>query len=176
MKKIMLLLGIFSLFSLSSYSAPDFSNNEYKVIMSSQNMKDEKEELMDINKVSEQDMLARKVSKSYVSKIIEYREITGGFDRLEDMKRIKGIGDATYQKLSKVFKVASAPNKKMLNINSADDITLKYYGFSKKEIKRIQKYLDRHDRITDNIEFQKLVKKKTYEELKDLINYDGGKR
>ena len=76
MKKIMLLLGIFSLFSLNMYSAPDFSNNDYKVIMSSQNMKDEKEELMDINKVSEQDMLARKVSKSYVSKIIEYREIT----------------------------------------------------------------------------------------------------
>lgn len=176
MKKIILLLGIFSLFSLDMYSAPDFSNNEYKVIMSSQNMKDEKEELMDINKVSEQEMFARKVSKSYVSKIIEYREITGGFDRLEDMKRIKGIGDATYQKLSKVFKIGSEPNKKMLNINSADDMTLKYYGFSKKEIKRIQKYLDRHDRITDNIEFQKLVKKKTYEELKDLINYDGGKR
>ena len=92
------------------------------------------------------------------------------------MKRIKGIGDATYQKLSKVFKIGSEPNKKMLNINSADDMTLKYYGFSKKEIKRIQKYLDRHDRITDNIEFQKLVKKKTYEELKDLINYNGGKR
>ncbi|WP_147367450.1 ComEA family DNA-binding protein [Fusobacterium canifelinum] len=176
MKKIILLLGIFSLFSLNMYSAPDFNNNEYKIIMSSQNMKDEKEELMDINKVSEQEMLARKVSKSYVSKIIEYREITGGFDRLEDMKRIKGIGDATYQKLSKVFKIGSEPNKKMLNINSADDMTLKYYGFSKKEIKRIQKYLDRHDRITDNIEFQKLVKKKTYEELKDLINYDGGKR
>ena len=176
MKKIMLLLGIFSLFSLNIYSAPDFNNNDYKIIMSSQNMKDEKEELMDINKVSEQEMLARKVSKSYVSKIIEYREITGGFDKLEDMKRIKGIGDATYQKLSKVFKIGSEPNKKMLNINSADDMTLKYYGFSKKEIKRIQKYLDRHDRITDNIEFQKLVKKKTYEELKDLINYDGGKR
>ena len=94
-------------------------------------------------------------------KIIEYREITGGFDRLEDMKRIKGIGDATYQKLSKVFKIGSEPNKKMLNINSANEITLKYYGFSKKEIKKIQKYLDKNDRITDNIEFQKIVNKKT---------------
>ena len=176
MKKLMLLLGIFSLFSLSLYSAPDLSNNDYKIIMSSQNMKDEKEELMDINRVSEQDMLAGKVSKSYVSKIIEYREITGGFDKLEDMKRIKGIGDATYQKLSKVFKVGSAPTKKMLNINSANEITLKYYGFSKKEIKKIQKYLDKNDRITDNIEFQKIVNNKTYERLKDLINYDGGKR
>ena len=128
MKKIMLLLGIFSLFSLNIYSAPDLSNNDYKIIMSSQNMKDEKEELMDINKVSEQDMLARKVSKSYVSKIIEYREITGGFDKLEDLKRIKGIGDATYQKLSKFLKVGSAPTKKQLYINSADELTLKYYG------------------------------------------------
>ena len=176
MKKLMLLLGIFSLFSLSLYSALDLSNNEYKIIMSSQNMKDEKEELMDINKVSEQEMLARKVSKSYVSKIIEYREITGGFDKLEDMKRIKGIGDATYQKLSKFFKVGSTPNKKMLKINSADDITLKYYGFSKNEIKKIKKYLDENDRISDNIEFKKIVNKKTYEELKDLISYDGGKR
>jgi len=139
MKKLVLLLGIFSLFSLNMYSAPDLSNNDYKIIMSSQNMKDEKEELMDI-------------------------------------KRIKGIGDATYQKLSKVFKVGSEPNKKMLNINSANEITLKYYGFSKKEIKKIQKYLDKNDRITDNIEFQKIVNKKTYERLKDLINYDGGKR
>ena len=176
MKKLILLLGIFSLFSVSLYSVPDLSNNEYKIIMSSQNMKDEKEELMDINKVSEQDMLARKVSKSYVSKIIEYREITGGFDKLEDMKRIKGIGDATYQKLSKFFKVGSEPNKKMLKINLADEMTLKYYGFSKNEIKKIQKYLDKNDRITDNIEFQKIVNKKTYERLKDLINYDGGKR
>ena len=176
MKKLVLLLGIFGLFSLSLYPAPDLSNNDYKIIMSSQNMKDEKEELMDINKVSEQDMLARKVSKSYVSKIMEYREITGGFDKLEDMKRIKGIGDATYQKLSKVFKVGSETTKKMLNINSANEITLKYYGFSKKEIKKIQKYLDKNDRITDNIEFKKIVNKKTYERLKDLINYDGGKR
>lgn len=30
MKKLMLLLGIFSLFPLSLYSAPDLSNNDYK--------------------------------------------------------------------------------------------------------------------------------------------------
>jgi len=105
--------------------------------MSSQNMQNEKEELLDINKASEQDMLGRKISKSYVTKIMEYREITGGFDKLEDLKRIKGIGDATYQKLSKFLKVGSAPTKKPLYINSADELTLKYYGFSKKEIKKI---------------------------------------
>lgn len=45
MKKLMLLLGIFSLFSLSLYPAPDLNNNDYKIIMSSQNMKDEKKNL-----------------------------------------------------------------------------------------------------------------------------------
>ena len=175
MKKIISFL-LFSCLFANSYAVPALSNNDYRLIMSSQNMQNEKEELLDINKASEQDMLGRKISKSYVSKIMEYREITGGFDKLEDMKRIKGIGDATYQKLSKFFKVGSEPNKKMLKINSADDMTLKYYGSSKTAIKKIQKYLDENDRITDNIEFKKIVNKKTYEELKDLINYDGGKR
>ena len=77
-------------------------------------------------------MLGRKISKSYVSKIMEYREITGGFDKLEDLKRIKGIGDATYQKLSKFLKVSSAPTKKILNINSADEITLNTMDFLKR--------------------------------------------
>ena len=171
MKKIISFL-LFSCLFANSYAVPALNNNDYRLIMSSQNMQNEKEELLDINKASEQDMLGRKISKSYVSKIMEYREITGGFDKLEDLKR---IGDATYQKLSKFLKVGSAPTKKVLNINSADELTLKYYGFSKKEIKKIQTYLDKNDRITDNIEFQKLVKKKTYEELKDLINYGGKK-
>ena len=167
MKKIIGFL-LFSCLFANSYAVPALSNNDYRLIMSSQNMQNEKEELLDINKASE-------ISKSYVSKIMEYREITGGFDKLEDLKRIKGIGDATYQKLSKFLKVGSAPTKKVLNINSANELTLKYYGFSKKEIKKIQTYLDKNDRITDNIEFQKLVNKKTYEELKDLINYGGKK-
>lgn len=34
MKKIMLLLGIFSLFFLNMYLVLDFSNNDYKIIMS----------------------------------------------------------------------------------------------------------------------------------------------
>lgn len=130
MKKIISFL-LFSCLFANSYAVPALNNNDYRLIMSSQNMQNEKEELLDINKASEQDMLGRKISKSYVSKIMEYREITGGFDKLEDLKRIKGIGDATYQKLSKFLKVGSAPTKKQLYINSADELTLKYYGFSK---------------------------------------------
>ena len=62
-----------------------------------------------------------------------------------------------------------------INAEEWDNVGL-LIGDYDKEIKKIQKYLDKNDRITDNIEFQKIVNKKTYERLKDLINYDGGKR
>ena len=84
MKKIISFL-IFSCLFANSYAVPALNNNDYRLIMSSQNMQNEKEELLDINKASEQDMLGRKISKSYVTKIMEYREITGGFDKLEDL-------------------------------------------------------------------------------------------
>ena len=61
--------------------------------------------------------------------------------------------------------------KKNFNINSADEKILKYYGFSKKEIKDLKKYLDKNDRITNNIELKKIISKKTYENLKDYVNY-----
>lgn len=46
-------------------------------------------------------MLSRKIASSLVDKIIEYREITGGFEKIEELKRIKGVGVATYKKISR---------------------------------------------------------------------------
>ena len=81
--------------------------------------------------------------------------------------------DVTFDEISKVYNHSRKHIEK-----SVKGIFNKFqaeYGLSKKEIKKIQTYLDKNDRITDNIEFQKLVNKKTYEELKDLINYGGKK-
>ena len=169
MKKILLLLVIFS---LNLFALPDsLGSKEYKIIMSSQDMRADKNEKLDINKISEQEMLSRGIASSYVEKILDYRDITGGFDKIEDLKKIKGIGSATYEKLSKKFFVGSAAEKKNFNINSADEKILKHYGFSKKEIKDLKKYLDKNDRITNNIELKKIISKKTYENLKDYVNY-----
>lgn len=171
MKKILI-----ALFSINLFALPDkFGNSEYKIIMSSQDMRENKNEKMDINKVTEQEMLSRGVATSYINKILDYRDITGGFDKIEDLKKIKGIGSATYKKLTKSFFVGSNPKKKKLNINSADEMILKYYGFSKKESKDILKYLDKNSRINDNIELKKIINKKTYENLKDIITYEGEK-
>ncbi len=173
MRKILVFL-LFSITFFNLYAAPeDLSKDDYKLIMSSQDMRKDKEEHLDINKATKQEMLSRGVASSYVNKILEYREITGGFEKIENLKDIKGIGQATYEKLKKFFKVVSEPKRKDLSINTADDLTLKYFGFSKKEIKELRKYLDKYDRISNNIELKKVIDKKKYEKLKDNINYGG---
>lgn len=171
MKKILMLILI--IFSTNIFSSvKKLETADFKLILSSQNMKEEKDERIDINKASKVEMLGRKVASSYVDKIIEYREITGGFYKVEELKRIKGIREATYKKLAKLFKIEEQIEKKPLYINSADNDILKYYGFSQKEIKEIRNYIQKNDRIVDNIELKKVINKTMYDKLKDNIRYE----
>ena len=73
-----------------------------------------KNNLIDINSASKEEMVSQGIGIGYVGKILSYREKTGGFEKLEEMKRIKGIGDATYEKLSKKFKIESEIEKSSL--------------------------------------------------------------
>ena len=68
MRKIIGFL-LFSCLFANSYAVPALNNNDYRLIMSSQNMQNEKEELLDINKASEQDMLGRKISNLMLLKL-----------------------------------------------------------------------------------------------------------
>lgn len=175
MKKLIVLF--FILIFLNAYSKLDKLNSgDFKVIISSQNMKEEKDERMDINIVTKEEMLSRGVASSYANKIIEYREITGCFEKLDELKRIKGIREATYSKLSKSFKIIEIPERKELYINLADEEILKYYGFNKKEIKEIGKFIQKNGRIINNIELKKIISKNIYEKLKDKINYEENRK
>lgn len=175
MKKLIVLF--FILIFLNAYSKLDNLNSEdFKVIISSQNMKEEKDERMDINIVTKEEMLSRGVASSYANKIIEYREITGCFEKLDELKRIKGIRETTYSKLSKSFKIIEIPERKDLYINLADEEILKYYGFNKKEIKEIGKFIQKNGRIINNIELKKIISKNIYEKLKDKINYEENRK
>lgn len=162
----------FSFFSKPLSEIKKLENNDFKIILSSQNMKEEKNEFLDINTASEIEMLNRKISSSYVEKILNYRDITGGFEKLEHLKRIKGIANATYLKLSKKLKVLSPPIIKNLEVNSANEKELKYFGFDKKERIKLRKYIDKNGKIASNIEFKKIINKSTYEKLKNNINYN----
>ena len=162
---VMLTLGLFTEYSFTE------EKPKFKVIMS-ENMLEKKDFRLDINLATKEEMNNSKIGKSYISKIIDYREKTGGFLKIDELKRIKGIGNATFEKISKKFKIESSINKKPLYINDANEELLKYYGFDKKEIKKLKDYLDKNRRIDNNIQLMELLSKKRYEKYKEIIKYD----
>ena len=100
-------------------------NSSFKVIQG-RNTLDEKGMLLDINRASKADMLKVGISKGYVDKIIDYRDITGGFINIKDMRRISGIGKKTFERLKVFFKISSNITLKKLNINSTNSKVLKH--------------------------------------------------
>jgi len=130
------------------------------------------DEPLDINTATLEDMLKNKVSMSYAKKILEYREVTGGFENTGELTRISGIGKKTYDRLKTKFVVESYPVKNRININRATKTELTYAGFTKKEIKKIQEYIEENTFIFDNVAFLELIGEKRYHETKDRVRYD----
>lgn len=159
MKKI--ILTLFFIISVFSYGT------KYKMIMS-----DNATGKLDINKATREEMLRSGVAESYVSKIISFRDIKGGIENINELENISGIGEKTCEKLKKYFFINEIPNIKPLYINKADDKILSYYGFNKKEIKNIRKFLEKNKKIKNNIILKKVISQNKYEKYKDIIRYD----
>ena len=149
-----------------------FQNSENFDIIMSDNVLDKESRYLDINEASKEDMVSDGVTSRIATSIVNYREQTGGFKSLTELKRIKGIGDATFEKLKKKFKIKTSIEKKPLYINEANDELLRYYGFDKKEIKEIRSYLNKNGRIDNNLELMKLLSEKNYKKYKTIIKYD----
>lgn len=161
MKKIFLaIISFFMLFSLT-FGA------KYKMIMS-----DDVSGKLDINRATREEMLKSGVAESYVSKIISFRDIKGGIENIDELESVNGIGEKTCEKLKKYFFVKDIPQLKNLYINKADDKTLTYYGFDKKEIKEIRKFLQKNKKIENNIVLKKVISENKYKKYKDVIKYD----
>lgn len=59
---------------------------------------------IELNKATLEDLLqSRALSKKIAQKIIEYRNASGGFSGLDELKDIKGIGEHRYEKLKELF-------------------------------------------------------------------------
>lgn len=161
MKKIFsTVILFFMLFSLT-FGA------KYKMIMS-----DNASGKLDINRATREEMLRAGVAESYVSKIISFRDIKGGIEDIYELERVNGIGEKTCEKLKKYFFIKDIPQIKTLYINKADDKILSYYGFDKKEIKQIRKFLEKNKKIENNIALKKILSEKKYKKYKDIIKYD----
>lgn len=129
------------------------------------------DELLDINSATLEEMLYNKVGMSHGKKIIEYRNVTGGFEDLKELMKISGIGKKTYEKLAKKFEITTVVRKKSININSATDTELYYYGFTKGDIKKIRTYQNDRGRVFDNVTLMGIVGEKVYEETESYIEY-----
>lgn len=154
---------IFFVINLLSFSL----ESDFKIIYSDNNLGK-----LDINKTTQEEMLKAGIAPSYVSKIIEFRNIKGAIESIEELDKINGIGKKTCEKLEKYFFIDNNYKIKPLEINKANKITLTYYGFSKKEIKSILEYKEKNKKIDGNIQLKKLISKKNYTKYKDLIIYD----
>lgn len=59
---------------------------------------------INLNTASLEDLSeSRALSKRLAQRIIEYRDAHSGFNDLEELKEIKGIGDYKYEKLKELF-------------------------------------------------------------------------
>ena len=151
MKKIFSAIILFFMFFSLTFGA------KYKMIMS-----DNTSGKLDINKATREEMLRSGVAESYVSKIISFRDIKGAIEDINELEYVNGIGEKTCEKLKKYFYIKDIPKIKILS----------YYGFDKKEIKKIRKFLEKNKKIENNIMLKKVISEKKYKKYKDIIKYD----
>ena len=127
---------------------------------------------LNINDATLEEYLDSGVSLSIAKKIVEYKDIVGRVYKLEELSRISGIGDKTVEKLGKTIVVGEGGRKNKIKINSTSTKVLKYYGFTTKEIKAIEKYKKQHEVVYSNIEMMEILGDARYREYEDIINYN----
>ena len=171
MRRFLVIISIIFLNFGVIYGNPFENNKSFDIIMSD-NVLEEESRYIDINSATKEDMVSGGVTIRLAGLIVDYREKTGGFKNLNELKRIKGIGQATFDKLRKKLMIKTVIEKKPLYINEADDELLEYYGFDKKEIKEIRKYLNKNSRINSNLDLMKVLSEKNYKKYKSIIKYD----
>ncbi len=58
------------------------------------------EETISLNSATKEDLMRLpQIGEKTAERIIEYRESQGGFQSLEELKNVKGIGDKTYEQI-----------------------------------------------------------------------------
>lgn len=172
MKKIILFTVLFSLINILTFGSSFKKNSKYYDVIISSNVLEKNEGKIDINTTNLEELSNAGIAMRCATGIDNYIKTTGGFKKLEELKRIKGIGDATFNKLKDKFIIITPPKIKYLYINEASDEELKLFGFNKKQIKEIKLYHTKYGRINNNLDLMKIMSKHSYEEYKDIIKYD----
>jgi competence protein ComEA len=126
---------------------------------------------VNINKGGVEDYLSIGINLTMAKKIVNYREIVGKVEKLEELSRISGIGKKTVEKLSKKIEVGDGGKLNKLKINKASKEEMKYYGFTSREIKKIEKFKEKNGIIFSNIEMIEILGEERYREYENRISY-----
>lgn len=150
---------------------------EEKEILNSEENSNKTEDMekgnRDVNTIGLEEMISLGITKATANKIIEYREEVGVVRRIEELGNIKGIGDKRLEKLKLILSVNenNLGSQKKININDISSNKLSYYGFSKEEIKKIDKWKAEKGSIFSSVDLIEIIGEKRYDEIKSMITY-----
>lgn len=122
--------------------------------------------IVDINDSSPDDFQkVYGIGPYYANKIVEFRELLGGFVRVEQLSEMYGMPDSTYQKIKPSLKIGTISTRK-ININTATADDLKIHPYIKwKLANSIVKYRKTHGKYDSVSDL-----KKNYAMSSDMYN------
>ncbi len=129
--------------------------------------------ILDINNSEVKDFINEGLNIKVAKEVKAYIEFTGKVEKIDELIRIKGIGEKTVEKLkTKFFIDDTRGKKKKLDINNATEKNLLWYGFSTKEIKKILDFKREKGKIFSNVELITIIGEERYNILGKDISYN----
>lgn len=115
-------------------------------------------ELIDINTCDTTALMSLNGIGTILSKrILKYKEVLGGFYRIEQLKEVYGVTSETYDLIKDYITVSNLEGIKKININQIDANSLgKHPYLSPKDAKLIVNYRDQHGNYTNIEDFTKI--------------------
>ncbi|GAA4179714.1 helix-hairpin-helix domain-containing protein [Sphingobacterium ginsenosidimutans] len=115
-------------------------------------------ELIDLNTCDTIALMSLKGIGTILSKrILKYKEVLGGFYRIEQLKEVYGVTPETYDLIKDYIMVSNLEGIKKININHIDANSLgKHPYLSPKDAKLIVNYRDQHGNYANIEDFTKI--------------------
>lgn len=114
------------------------------------------------------------IGPSYAKRILKYRAMLGGYNKIEQLKEVYGMTDEVYNKISPKFTIDISKILK-ININKAtykEMISHPYFGKDlTKAIDDVRKFNGNFNTIEELIKF-KLITQEKFDKIKDYIKVD----
>jgi len=118
----------------------------------------DKAELIDINTCDTTALMSLKGIGTVLSKrILKYKEVLGGFYRIEQLKEVYGVTSETYDLIKDHITISNLEGVKKIDINQIDALSLgKHPYLSPKDAKLIVNYREQHGNYANIEDFTKI--------------------